>query len=50
MTNPSPPVAPLAGAWIEMGNVQKDSLFIFVAPLAGAWIEIHTAKLTRERL
>ena len=34
------PVAPLAGAWIEIifpGHAGEDSM---VAPLAGAWIEI----------
>ena len=36
------PVAPLAGAWIE---IISDFLFLSayrVAPLAGAWIEIST--------
>ena len=33
-------VAPLAGAWIEMGEVEKNRRVVSVAPLAGAWIEI----------
>ena len=33
-------VAPLAGAWIEMIRIIKNSSRIPVAPLAGAWIEI----------
>ena len=36
----SPGVAPLAGAWIEMGLVRRDASVTWVAPLAGAWIEI----------
>jgi len=32
-------VAPLAGAWIETGQVQRDWTPGSVAPLAGAWIE-----------
>ena len=38
------PVAPLAGAWIEMdwwGAWQEEDQ---VAPLAGAWIEIMSAR------
>ena len=33
-------VAPLAGAWIEMGRAETRSRCVSVAPLAGAWIEI----------
>ena len=33
-------VAPLAGAWIEIGKSVYDKALISVAPLAGAWIEI----------
>ena len=34
------PVAPLAGAWIEMISVPHNTTFHYVAPLAGAWIEM----------
>ena len=34
------PVAPLAGAWIEMLLICKEMKILGVAPLAGAWIEI----------
>ena len=34
------PVAPLAGAWIEIYCVWDEKGFNTVAPLAGAWIEI----------
>ena len=33
-------VAPLAGAWIEIGMSSLNEKQIYVAPLAGAWIEI----------
>ena len=33
-------VAPLAGAWIEMGMTVVNERQRTVAPLAGAWIEI----------
>ena len=33
-------VAPLAGAWIEIGIKLVPAAMIHVAPLAGAWIEI----------
>ncbi len=33
-------VAPLAGAWIEIGFVLFGLIVTTVAPLAGAWIEI----------
>ena len=33
-------VAPLAGAWIEIGMAASAASYIAVAPLAGAWIEI----------
>ena len=35
------PVAPLAGAWIEIGNLWKWIAKKIVAPLAGAWIEMR---------
>ena len=34
------PVAPLAGAWIEIRKSDRERLQFAVAPLAGAWIEI----------
>ena len=34
------PVAPLAGAWIEILQVAQSGITERVAPLAGAWIEI----------
>ena len=34
-------VAPLAGAWIEIGRFVKEDGTVVVAPLAGAWIEIN---------
>ena len=34
------PVAPLAGAWIEIAFQEKLKELDSVAPLAGAWIEI----------
>ena len=33
-------VAPLAGAWIEIGRDRREAAVRAVAPLAGAWIEI----------
>ena len=33
-------VAPLAGAWIEIGTLLNYEAASRVAPLAGAWIEI----------
>ena len=39
-TDLSAPVAPLAGAWIEITSEFEDALSDIVAPLAGAWIEI----------
>ena len=36
------PVAPLAGAWIEIFKVMGCRRYRHVAPLAGAWIEIRT--------
>ena len=33
-------VAPLAGAWIEIGTEAMAALGYSVAPLAGAWIEM----------
>ena len=34
------PVAPFAGAWIEIANGFGRSNILFVAPFAGAWIEM----------
>ena len=34
-------VAPLVGAWIEIGVNETGKSTIKVAPLVGAWIEIH---------
>ena len=34
------PVAPFAGAWIEIGNKINIHHVYVVAPFAGAWIEI----------
>ena len=36
------PVAPLVGAWIEIGDLHQVSALAPVAPLVGAWIEITT--------
>ena len=36
----SSPVAPFAGAWIEMSGVETCLFHKKVAPFAGAWIEI----------
>ena len=36
-------VAPLAGAWIEIYNIQLFYRIPIVAPLAGAWIEMRFA-------
>ena len=33
-------VAPLVGAWIEIGKPSSPPRLICVAPLVGAWIEI----------
>ena len=33
-------VAPLVGAWIEIGKVAIGKNAVTVAPLVGAWIEI----------
>ena len=41
------PVAPLAGAWIEIGVQFHARLFPVVAPLAGAWIEIKSWRRKR---
>ena len=38
------PVAPLAGAWIEIITSYTLSYALTVAPLAGAWIEIMIAR------
>ncbi len=42
-----PIVAPLAGAWIEMGNRSSAESLRSVAPLAGAWIEIEQEAQSR---
>ena len=34
-------VAPFAGAWIEIENIDVEAALVEVAPFAGAWIEIH---------
>ena len=36
-------VAPLVGAWIEIGVHPHISLWGIVAPLVGAWIEISNS-------
>ena len=36
-------VAPLMGAWIEIGEVDADVFLKEVAPLMGAWIEISVS-------
>ena len=41
--SPSDPVAPLAGARIEIPGGSSDNLSVCVAPLAGARIEIRYA-------
>mgnify|MGYP004497372975 CR=1 FL=1 len=33
-------VAPLAGAWVEIGSYKYPKSINIVAPLAGAWVEI----------
>ena len=38
-------VAPLAGAWIEIGATVGVAVGATVAPLAGAWIEMHKVDL-----
>ena len=35
------PVAPYAGAWIEIHKTDFNVLVTWVAPYAGAWIEIQ---------
>ena len=35
------PVAPLAGAWIEISDIVTGHIVPYVAPLAGAWIEMQ---------
>ena len=37
-------VAPFAGAWIEIKNVNFSAIEHKVAPFAGAWIEITQMK------
>ena len=37
------PVAPFAGAWIEIMSNFKKVKRLFVAPFAGAWIEISSS-------
>ena len=41
-------VAPLAGAWIEIGTLKENHFAILVAPLAGAWIEIEIKEKVSE--
>ena len=36
------PVAPYAGAWIEIDAIESYSNIAQVAPYAGAWIEINS--------
>ena len=43
-------VAPLAGAWIEIGRWAQAGMESIVAPLAGAWIEIHIPQPIPQRL
>ena len=38
-------VAPYAGAWIEIGKLERQSVQLLVAPYAGAWIEMLTLVL-----
>ena len=38
-------VAPLVGAWIEIGMYNTQLYTNLVAPLVGAWIEIYKIKL-----
>ena len=38
------PVAPFAGAWIEISVVLSVTSLYIVAPFAGAWIEIGVAE------
>ena len=40
------PVAPFAGAWIEIREDLTTVAIWLVAPFAGAWIEISYATLT----
>ena len=44
---PMVPVAPLVGAWIEIGYNFGQGIDDKVAPLVGAWIEIATANGAR---
>ena len=37
-----PPVAPYAGAWIEIASLSTVKGAYKVAPYAGAWIEINS--------
>ena len=39
-------VAPLVGAWIEIGTLQGIGTVEAVAPLVGAWIEIGRMKIS----
>ena len=41
------PVAPFAGAWIEISMVKPCPGKAIVAPFAGAWIEIQKAFITQ---
>ena len=41
---PQEAVAPLVGAWIEIGEEREETVAWNVAPLVGAWIEIYASK------
>ena len=41
------PVAPLAGAWVEIQSQLIDCEKKIVAPLAGAWVEICFVKVCK---
>ena len=43
-------VAPLAGAWIEIGTTDVMRGKLLVAPLAGAWIEIRMQDVQKTRI
>ena len=43
-------VAPLVGAWIEIGVIVWDGILISVAPLVGAWIEIIVENYNKKGL
>ena len=41
-------VAPLVGAWIEIGEEREETVAWNVAPLVGAWIEIVVEEATKD--